>query len=54
MNGASADVPLPHNCRGRRCPAAGPDGTTQLRTAAASADAVHPVPKSFRSKERQS
>ncbi|WP_406379953.1 hypothetical protein [Streptomyces sp. NBC_01618] len=54
MNGASAHVPQPHTGQGRRRPAAGPAGTTPLRTAAASAGAVHPVPKSFRNKERQS
>lgn len=54
MNGAPLDVPLPHTGQGRRRPAAGPAGTTQLRTVAARGGAVHPVPKSFRSKERQS
>ncbi|MFF2412527.1 hypothetical protein [Streptomyces sp. NPDC058092] len=54
MSGAPRDVLLPHIGRGRRRPAAGPAGTTPLRTAATSPGAVHPVPKSFRSKERQS
>lgn len=43
-----------HPVRERRRLAGGPAGAAPIGTDGARAGAVHPVPKSFRSKERQS